>query len=119
MISMIEEKTGMIIVDTNNSNEAAELNLNHFREIMDKPVSAIMFTHSHYNYTSGTARFVQEAVSEDIEIWAHQDHVPNMLESYTQFYPRAYRRNIINNGVLSPKDGELGTVDCGLGGVYI
>lgn len=116
-VCMIEGNTGMIIVDSNNSNEAAELNLEHFRQYCDKPVSAIIYSHSHY--CNGTVTFAKAAASSELEIWGHQDHVKNMLEMYTEFYPWAYRRNAINNGMMCPPDGELGRVDCGLGPCYV
>lgn len=116
-VCMIEGKTGMIIVDSNNSNEAAALNLAHFRQYCDKPVSAIIYSHSHY--CNGSMTFVKEAISSNVEIWGHQDHISNMLEMYTEFYPWAYRRNAINNGMMCPSEGPLGQVDCGLGPVYV
>lgn len=116
-VCMIEGETGMILVDSNNSNEAAALNLAHFREVCDKPVSAVMY--SHYHYCSGTEEFLKSAISPDIDIWAHEDHVPNMLESYTDFLPFAYRRNFINNGLAMPPEGELAQYDSGLGGSYV
>ncbi|MEM7127120.1 MAG: alkyl/aryl-sulfatase [Chloroflexota bacterium] len=55
--TMIEGKTSLIIVDTLESTSAAELLLADFRQISQKPVGAIIYTHSHRDHVSGATVF--------------------------------------------------------------
>ena len=56
-VSMIEGQTGLIIIDTTESTSAAENILKDFREISDKPIKAIIYTHSHRDHIGGAAIF--------------------------------------------------------------
>lgn len=57
---MIEGETGLIIVDTLESTSAAEILLADFRTISQKPIVAILFTHSHRDHVSGASIFAAE-----------------------------------------------------------
>lgn len=53
-MTLIEGKTGWIIVDTLTSKETAAAAINFARKYLgDKPVSAIIFTHSHVDHFGG------------------------------------------------------------------
>lgn len=54
---MIEGKNSVTIVDTSESTSAAENVLAKFREITDKPVGRIIYTHSHRDHISGATIF--------------------------------------------------------------
>ncbi|MEM7532159.1 MAG: alkyl/aryl-sulfatase [Chloroflexota bacterium] len=58
--TMIEGETGLIIVDTLESIGAAEELMADFRQVSDKPVLAIIYTHSHRDHVGGASVFVQE-----------------------------------------------------------
>lgn len=68
VFSMIEGEDGIILVDTGQTPEAAKEALTEFRKITDKPVKAIIFTHSHGDHIGGVSIFAAEG--EDPEIWA-------------------------------------------------
>lgn len=55
--AMIEGKDGLIIIDTLRSTEGAEAANREFRKISQKPVKAIIYTHSHEDHTGGAAVF--------------------------------------------------------------
>jgi len=55
--AMIVGSDGVVIVDTLRTTEAAEALLREFRKITDKPVKAIIYTHSHEDHTGGAAIF--------------------------------------------------------------
>ncbi len=61
---------GIIIVDTLSIYENAKKVIDEFRDITDKPVKAIIYTHAHLDHVSGTGAFVEEG--EDVEIYAHE-----------------------------------------------
>lgn len=52
---MLEGPDGLVIVDTTESTVAAAAIKKDFRRISDKPIRAIIFTHSHPDHTSGAS----------------------------------------------------------------
>jgi uncharacterized sulfatase len=65
--SMVVGADGVIIIDTGMDMSRGELIAKKFREITDKPVKAIIFTHSHGDHTGGAVAFFGE---ERPQIWA-------------------------------------------------
>ena len=55
--ALVIGETGLIIVDTGQSITAAEAINREFRKISDKPVTAIIYTHSHRDHISGASIF--------------------------------------------------------------
>ncbi|MGI9279823.1 MAG: alkyl sulfatase dimerization domain-containing protein [Endozoicomonas sp.] len=69
---MVEGDDGIIIVDAMASVESARRVKAAFREITDKPIKAIVYTHNHGDHVFGGPGFVEgEENPEDIQIWAH------------------------------------------------
>lgn len=67
-VSMIVGDDGVVLVDTGMMGDAAEKIATNFRKITDKPVKAIIYTHSHGDHTGGAPVFLG---AERPEIWAH------------------------------------------------
>lgn len=67
-INMIEGDDGIIIVDTGQTPGAAKEALAEFRKVTDKPVKAIIFTHSHGDHIGGASVFTAEGDQPDV--WA-------------------------------------------------
>jgi uncharacterized sulfatase len=67
-VSMIVGDDGVVLVDTGMMGEAAEKIAREFRKITDKPVKAIIYTHSHGDHTGGAPVFLG---AERPQIWAH------------------------------------------------
>ena len=68
---MLDAPEGLIIVDTTESPEAGQDVLKAFRNITNKPIKAIIFTHNHADHTIGA------------EVSHHsQSHDPIILQSY-------------------------------------
>lgn len=67
-VSMIVGDDGVVLVDTGMMGEAAEKIAKEFRRITDKPVRAIIYTHSHGDHTGGAPVFLG---GERPQIWAH------------------------------------------------
>ncbi|WP_204104753.1 MULTISPECIES: alkyl/aryl-sulfatase [Spirulina sp. CCY15215] len=57
-ITLIEGDNGVIIVDTGDNIAAAERVITQFQNITQKPIAAIIYTHSHYDHTGGTRAFL-------------------------------------------------------------
>ncbi len=58
--SMIVGDDGIIIVDTLRGPLSASMALREFRKYSDKPVKAILYTHSHGDHTGGASAFMGE-----------------------------------------------------------
>lgn len=67
-VSMIIGDDGVVLVDTGMMGESAEKIANEFRKLTDKPVKAIIYTHSHGDHTGGAPVFLS---AERPQIWAH------------------------------------------------
>lgn len=68
---LIEGEDAAIVVDVMESLEAAERIAKRFRAITDKPVKALVYTHSHPDHIHGGAAFVDPEDAE-LEIFAHE-----------------------------------------------
>lgn len=69
-VTMIVGDDGIVLVDTGMMGEAAERISNEFRKITDKPLRAIIYTHSHGDHTGGAPVFLGASRPE---IWAHRN----------------------------------------------
>jgi len=70
-VSMIEGDQALIIVDTGFAPEHAKKIMAEFRKISDKPVGAIILTHSHADHVGGAPVFL--AQGQDIQIWGRSN----------------------------------------------
>ncbi len=58
-VYMLVGVDGLVIIDTTETTKAAENILKEFREITDKPVKTIIYTHSHRDHISGATVFAE------------------------------------------------------------
>lgn len=75
-VGLIVGDDGLIIIDTTESTKAAENILAAFREITDKPVRTIIYTHSHRDHISGASVFADGA---EMEIIAHPEFESDLV----------------------------------------
>ncbi|WP_417382889.1 alkyl sulfatase dimerization domain-containing protein [Gimesia sp.] len=69
-VSMIVGDDGVVIIDTGMMVGDANRIMAEFRKLTDKPVKAIIFTHSHGDHTGGAAAFIG---NQRPQIWAHKN----------------------------------------------
>ena len=100
---------GLIIVDTLRALGAAEELMADFRKISDKPVKAIIYTHSHHDHTGGASAF---AGNDKPEVYARANFVslkggkPPVLKALRARGIRQFGRDLpdeqlINRGVAA------------------
>lgn len=67
--AMIVGDAGVIVIDPGIAPPLAKRVLDAFREVTDKPVKAIIYTHGHPDHTNGASAFY----SDGVEVWARSN----------------------------------------------
>lgn len=111
---MVEGDDGLIIIDVLTSYEAAKEVMSEFRKITDKPVKAIIYSHSHPDHVNGAGAFAEEA-GDDLEIYAHSTLLDNYYHESGELATLIATRGISYYGVLLPQDGPDRFVSAGIG----
>ena len=102
---MIEGDTGIIIVDTLSTYEAAKEVLGEFRKITEKPVKAIIYTHGHLDHVHGTKAFLEEGDGA-VEIIAHESLLDFYINENSVLGPIASVRSSYATGTFLPDEGD-------------
>lgn len=111
---MIEGDDGIIIIDAMMSYESAKEVMSEFRKITDKPVKAIIYSHSHPDHVNGAGAFAEEA-DGDLEIYAHSTLLDNYYHESGELGTLIATRGISYYGVLLPQEGPDRFVSAGIG----
>ncbi|GLR17236.1 alkyl/aryl-sulfatase [Portibacter lacus] len=77
--SMVIGDEGVVIVDALRALGAAENVAGKFREISDKPVKAVVYTHGHADHTGGATAFIGE--SKDVKVIAREGFKEELQEN--------------------------------------
>ena len=99
---LVEGDEGAVVIDTMESLGAARQVMAAFRELTDKPVVAIIYTHSHPDHVQGAAAFV--ASGTEVPIYAHVDVAANMDRIASELQPVITRRSLRMYGSLLADD---------------
>ncbi|WOJ92700.1 alkyl sulfatase dimerization domain-containing protein [Congregibacter variabilis] len=67
-VIMIEGDDGLIIIDTTTANEHAAVAESAFREISEKPVKAVIYTHHHADHINGAGAFIDRSDAESGQV---------------------------------------------------
>ncbi len=116
-MSLIEGKTGWIIVDPLTAEETARAALAFAREHLgDKPVSAVIFTHSHIDHFGGVLGVLtpEEAEERKVPIIAPESFIEEATSENIVAGVTMSRRALYMFGLRLPR-GERGHVGSGLG----
>ncbi len=111
--TMIEGETGLIIVDTGDCIEQSQQQNEDFREASSKPVSALIYTHSHY--ALGSRTYVPLGQEGKTPVWAHKAVMTNLARTIGDLAPFLTRRVAIQFGMFLPREGEDSLPNQGLG----
>lgn len=107
----LDGSDGAIVVDTTESLETARKVLAAFRKFSDKPVKAIIYTHSHPDHVGGAAAFVPSGAP--VPVYAQEDVARDMDETAADLQAVITRRSLRMYGTALPP-GER--VNLGIGG---
>ena len=116
-MTLIEGKTGLIVVDPLTARESAAAALAFARKHLgDKPVSAIVFTHSHADHFGGALGIVsaQEVAERKIPVVASEGFIEEATSENILVGTAMARRSMYQFGKNLEKSPK-GNVDTGLG----
>jgi alkyl sulfatase BDS1-like metallo-beta-lactamase superfamily hydrolase len=116
-ITLIEGKTGWIVVDTLTARETATAAMAFARKHLgDKPVSAVIFTHSHADHFGGALGVIpaEEATARKIPVIAPVGFMEEATSENIMMGVAMARRSMYMYGGRLPRDAK-GSVDTGLG----
>lgn len=116
-ISLIEGELGWIVVDplTNNQTAAAAINF-AFEHLPRKPISAVLFTHSHIDHFGGVLGALEAAQTDiaDVRVVAPEGFLAEATSENILAGPTMIRRSDYMYGATLPRT-ERGHVGSGLG----
>jgi alkyl sulfatase BDS1-like metallo-beta-lactamase superfamily hydrolase len=101
--TFIEGETGLIAFDTGSSVGMGTAALEMIQKKVNKPVSAIIY--SHFHYTGGAQVYAASNPTQDIEVYGHPDIKNNMAGQGATFRTMQNRRIGIQLGVYLPHEG--------------
>jgi alkyl sulfatase BDS1-like metallo-beta-lactamase superfamily hydrolase len=116
-ITLIEGKTGWIVVDTLTARETATAAMAFARKHLgDKPVSAVIFTHSHVDHFGGALGVIpaEEAATRKVPVIAPVGFMEEATSENIMMGVAMARRSMYMYGGRLPRDAK-GSVDTGLG----
>jgi alkyl sulfatase BDS1-like metallo-beta-lactamase superfamily hydrolase len=116
-MSLIEGKTGWIVVDPLTAKETGAKAMAFARQHLgDKPVSAVIYTHSHIDHFGGVLGVIsaEEVAERNVPIIAPEFFLEEATSENVIAGAAMARRSMFMMGPRLPK-GERGHVDTGLG----
>mgnify|MGYP001822702088 FL=1 len=101
--TFIEGETGLIVFDAGSNIGMGKDTLAMIREISDKPIKAIIYSHHHY--TGGARVYGEEGGAENVEVYGHPDLDMYIQSSTGLLGPMQFRRVGIQLGMYLPHEG--------------
>ncbi|CAB5078862.1 MAG: MBL fold metallo-hydrolase [Actinobacteria bacterium] len=114
-MTMVEGEKGVIVIDPLVSCETAATALALYRSVRgDRPVTALLYTHSHVDHFGGAGGVVPDGDPGDIPIVAPEHFLEHAVSENLQAGAAMSRRSTYMYGTLLPR-GPEGQMTCGLG----
>ncbi|MET8650424.1 alkyl/aryl-sulfatase [Nocardia aurea] len=114
-LTIVDAPEGLVIIDTTTSADLAKAGLELFRRELgnDKPIVAVIYTHTHFDHYAGVKGLVSE---EDVTSGRIPVIAPGTIESFNKY---AIGENVITGNAMSRRMGYtfgllLPQCDCGL-----
>jgi alkyl sulfatase BDS1-like metallo-beta-lactamase superfamily hydrolase len=118
-MTLIEGDEGLIVIDPLISTEVAEAGLALYTQHRgERPVTAVIYTHSHADHYGGVRGVVDEAdvARGRVQVWAPDRFMPEVVSEAVLAGNAMSRRAQFQFGATLPK-GPRGQVDAGIGKV--
>lgn len=113
--TFVDAPEGIIAIDTGESVEEMSAALARLREVTDRPLAAVVYTHFHY--VAGTLAAFHDA-GRALPVHGHQRITVNRHRVGGEIAP-AYSRGLVEQfGVVLPAEGEDALVHVGLGHAF-
>lgn len=114
--TLIEGDDGCILIDSLPTVDFAEPVAKGFREITDKPIRAVVYTHVHPDHISGVRAFIsdEDVASGAVEVIALDELTMHLARDSGMLAPVLARRAMYTFGFQLPQD-DTGNVGSGLG----
>ncbi len=114
-MTLVEGTEGVIVIDPLVSCETAAAALALYRSVRgDRPVTSLIYTHSHIDHFGGAAGVVPDGDAGDIPIVAPEHFTEHAVSENLQAGAAMSRRATYMYGTLLPR-GPEGQMTCGLG----
>ena len=114
--TFVEAPDGVIAIDTGESVEEMRDAIAELRQVCDRPIVAVLYTHFHY--VGGTPAVFDDGAAADIPIWAHAKVVHNRTRTASEI-ATAYGRGLVEQFAINlPASGPDGAINVGLGHFY-
>ncbi len=111
---MLEGDDGVVIVDVTESAESAAQVYKAFRELTDKPIKALIYTHNHADHVFGGGGFFPDGAPADLPVYAH-DSTNYYINRFANIIrPAIATRSARMFGIELPF-GDEGVVNAGIG----
>ncbi|WP_454710725.1 alkyl sulfatase dimerization domain-containing protein [Cupriavidus nantongensis] len=111
--TMVLGRTGNIVIDTGDCVEQSAMQQQDFRAVSDRPVSALIYTHSHY--AMGSRTYVPQEREGQVPVWAHKDMMRTLARTLSDVQAALTRRASIQFGLYLPDQGEDAMPSHGIG----
>ncbi|MFN8021101.1 MAG: alkyl sulfatase dimerization domain-containing protein [Acidimicrobiales bacterium] len=110
--TFVEGPDGIVAIDTGESVEEMHAALAELRQVTDRPIVAVLYTHFHY--VAGTRAVFDEA-GHEVPVYGHAKIAFNRSRTATEIAP-AYSRGVVEQfAIVLPPDGPDGVTNVGLG----
>lgn len=112
-INFIEGDHGVIVVNTGTTLALSQQALELFRQVCDKPIVALIYTHGYFDHTGGARVFVSERLQTSVEVYANAAWHGHAEQASSVIQPEVSIRAASQVGWLLPS-GVAGNVGNGL-----
>ena len=114
-IHVIDAPEGLIVIDTGLNTEQMLPVVDKIKELTDKPIKAVVYTHPHADHTGGIAAFItqKQADSGEVEVIGDSNFMDAYVSENSATGPLMGQRAMVMYGaLLQPEDREQYSIGC-------